>query len=124
METKYLKCNMCGQVVGMIVETGVPIICCGEAMGELIPGTTDAAVEKHIPVYNIKDGVVHVKVGSVAHPMDNNHYIQWISIRTNYGKQYKELKPGQKPEADFCIRDGEKVEAVYAYCNLHNLWKA
>jgi len=124
METNFYKCNICGQIVEMIDETGVPLICCGQAMEELRPGTTDAAVEKHIPVYTIKDGVVRVEVGSEPHPMDDIHYIQWIAIRTNYGSQLRELKPGQPPKAVFYINDGDEIRAVYAYCNLHGLWRA
>ena len=95
-----------------------------DGMKEIVPGTTDAAAEKHVPVYETADGKVSVKVGSVEHPMLPEHYIEWIALKTKSGNQRKALKPGDKPEACFAICDGDEVEAVYAYCNLHSLWKA
>lgn len=124
MEMKFYKCAHCGQIVAIVKGTGVPVICCGEPMQEIIPGTTDASVEKHVPVYEISDGVVSVKVGSVEHPMIDAHYIEWIALKTKEGNQRKSLKPGDKPEVSFLISDTDEVEAVYAYCNLHGLWKA
>lgn len=94
-----------------------------ENLTEITANTTDAAVEKHVPVYEVKDGKVCVKVGSVEHPMQENHYIEWVSVQTNKGLYTKFLKPDEKPEACFTV-DSETVEAVYAYCNLHGLWKA
>ena len=93
-------------------------------MTELIPGTTDAAIEKHIPVYKVKDNKVTVEIGSVEHPMLEEHYIEWVSIQTKFGNQRKTLNPGDKPEVCFALCDGDEVEAVYAYCNIHGLWKA
>ena len=110
--------------LGRAKDTGVPVICCGEPMTEIIPGTTDAAVEKHVPVWTVENGVVHVKVGSVEHPMLPEHYIEWVSLQTKQGNQRKELHPGEKPEICFALCEGDEVEAVYAYCNLHSLWKA
>ena len=98
------------------------MICCGAAMEELTPGTTDAATEKHIPVYHMKDHMVHVTVGSVMHPMDNTHYIEWIALVTAKGVQIKMLEPGEKPEADFALCENEVLINVYSYCNLHSLW--
>ena len=89
-----------------------------------ISGTTDAAVEKHVPVWTVENGIVHVKVGSMEHPMLPEHYIEWVSLHTKQGNQRKELHPGEKPEVCFALCEGDKVEAVYAYCNLHSLWKA
>ena len=103
---------------------GVPIVCCGEPMSEIVPGTTDAAVEKHVPVWTVENGIVRVKVGSVEHPMLPEHYIEWVSLHTKQGNQRKELHPGEKPEVCFALCEGDEVEAVYAYCNLHSLWKA
>ncbi len=94
-----------------------------DGMKEIVPGTTDAAVEKHVPVYETADGKVSVKVGSVEHPMLEAHYIEWIAVKTEKGLYTKFLKAGEAPAACFNI-DDEKVEAVYAYCNLHGLWKA
>ena len=93
-------------------------------MQELVPGTTDAAVEKHLPVYETNDSTVTVTVGSVSHPMMPEHFINWVCLQTNKGFQLKYLNPGEEPKAVFALSDGEKVEAVYEYCNLHGLWKA
>ena len=124
MEQKFYICKHCGNIIAKVKDAGVPVVCCGERMAELVPGTTEAAHEKHIPVYEVKDNVVNVTVGSVEHPMQDVHYIEWISLQTNYGNQRKALKPGDAPKASFALLEGEKVEAVYAYCNLHSLWKA
>jgi len=124
MELKFYRCSHCGNIIAYVKDSGVPIVCCGEKMAEIIPGTTDAAVEKHVPVYTVEGNLVKVKVGSVAHPMLEEHSIEWIALQTNKGNQRKVLKPGEAPEACFCICDGEEVQAVYEYCNLHGLWKA
>ncbi|NLA52629.1 MAG: desulfoferrodoxin [Alcaligenaceae bacterium] len=121
---KFLRCAHCGQIVAVVKGTGVPVICCGEPMQEIVAGTTDAAVEKHVPVYEVKGDTVCVKVGAAEHPMLEEHYIEWIALKTEQGNQRKALKPGDKPEACFRICEGDKVEAVFAYCNLHSLWKA
>lgn len=99
-------------------------MCCGQKMTEIIPGTTDAAVEKHVPVYTVDGTTVTVSVGSTAHPMLPEHYIEWVSLQTKQGNQRKLLKPGDEPKVCFAMCEGDEVEAVYAYCNLHGLWKA
>ena len=124
MEMKFYRRAYCGQIIAIVKKTGVPVVCCGEPMQELIPGTTDAAVEQHVPVYEVKDGNVFVTVGAVEHPMQDEHYIEWVAIQTKLGNQRKSLKPGMAPKACFALCDGDEVEAVYAYCNLHSLWKA
>lgn len=124
MEQKFYICEHCGNIIAMIKNKGVPVMCCGQKMTELIPGTTDAAIEKHIPVYKVKDNKVTVEIGSVEHPMLEEHYIEWVSIQTKFGNQRKTLNPGDKPEVCFALCDGDEVEAVYAYCNIHGLWKA
>lgn len=124
MKMKFYICKHCGNMIAMVKDSGVPISCCGEKMQELIPGTVDAAREKHIPVYEVQNNIVSVTVGSTAHPMLEEHYIEWIAIETKYGNQRKSLNPGAEPKACFAICDGDNVEAVYAYCNLHGLWKA
>ena len=121
---KFYICEHCGNIVAMVRDKGVPVMCCGQKMTEIIPGTTDAAVEKHVPVYEVKDGVVTVTVGAAEHPMLPEHYIEWIAVQTTGGNQRKTLKPGDAPRACFALCEGETVEAVYAYCNLHSLWKA
>lgn len=123
MKLKYYKCKHCGNIIAVVKASGAPISCCGEKMTEIVPGTADAAVEKHVPVVEIKDGKVIVTVGEVAHPMAPEHYIEWIAISTDQGNQRKILEPGDKPMACFALCDGEKFEAAYAYCNLHGLWK-
>jgi len=124
MEMKFYRCAHCGKIIAVVKESGVPVMCCGQKMEEIVPGTTDAAVEKHVPVYEVKDNIVTVCVGSVAHPMTEEHYIEWVSLQTKGGNQRKALKPGDEPKVCFAILDGDEVEAVYAYCNLHSLWKA
>ena len=124
MEQKFYRCSHCGKIIAVVKETGVPVICCGEKMQEIVPNTVDAAQEKHVPVIEVKENLVTVKVGSVTHPMLDEHYIEWISLETKEGNQRKELKPGQKPQAEFMVCPDDEVEAVYAYCNLHGLWKA
>ena len=124
MEQKYYICETCGNLVEMVKSAGVPLMCCGKPMKELVPGSVDAAQEKHVPVWEVKDGKVCVQVGSVEHPMLPEHYIEWVSLQTKQGNQRKELHPGEKPEICFALCEGDEVEAVYAYCNLHSLWKA
>ena len=120
---KFYKCEICGKIVAMVKETPVDTMCCGQPMRELVPGTTDGATEKHVPVYMLEGNTVKVKVGSVEHPMTDAHHIEWIAIETENGNQRKELKPGDKPEATFALVPRDKVKSVYEYCNLHGLWK-
>ena len=120
---KFLKCEICGKIVAVVNDKPTDTVCCGQPMKELVPNTKDGAVEKHIPVYEVKDGIVHVFVGEVEHPMLENHYIEWIAVKTNFGNQRKVLKPGEKPEAFFALLPGEKVEAVLEHCNLHGLYQ-
>ena len=122
MEQKFYICKHCGNIIAKLKDSGVPVVCCGEPMAELIPGTTAAAVEKHVPEYSVDGNVVTVKVGSVEHPMTEEHYIEWILLHTKQGNQRKVLTPQDKPQACFALCDGDEVEAVYAYCNLHSLW--
>lgn len=124
MEQKFLRCEHCGNIVAMVKDKGVPMMCCGQKMKEIIPGTTDASVEKHVPVYTVEGNKVIVTVGAVEHPMTEEHYIEWVSLQTKFGNQRKPLAPGAKPVVYFSVCEGDEVEAVYAYCNLHSLWKA
>ena len=124
MEQKFYICEHCGKIIAVVKESGVPVMCCGQKMKEIIPGTTDAALEKHVPVYTVENNIVKVKIGEVEHPMLSEHYIEWVSIQTKQGNQRKQLVPGAAPEVCFAICEGDDVEAVYAYCNLHGLWKA
>ena len=124
MDQRYLICEHCGNIVEMVKDKGVPIMCCGQKMRELAPNTTDGAGEKHVPVYKVQDGIVHVAVGAIGHPMMEEHSIEWVSIQTKTGGQRKSLKVGEPPEVCFALCKGDELEAVYAYCNLHGLWKA
>lgn len=121
---KFYKCNGCGKIAVIFRESQCPTKCCGEPMVEIIPGTVDAAREKHIPVIEKDGSAVKVSVGSVAHPMLDVHYIEWIILETNQGYQKKDLKPGDEPVACFALADGEEVVAAYESCNLHGIWKA
>jgi superoxide reductase len=121
-EIKFFRCNHCGNIVGIINNAGVPLKCCGEDMEELVANTVEASKEKHVPVVTIEGNTVLVEVGSVAHPMEEKHYIQWIYIQTERGGQRKNLEPGDAPKASFALVDDEVV-AVYEYCNIHGLWK-
>ena len=108
----------------MVEDKGVPVMCCGQKMTELVPNTTDAATEKHVPVIEVAGNEVVVKVGSVEHPMLAEHHIAFIILETNLGTQKKFLDVAGKPEAKFVLAEGEKVVAAYEYCNLHGFWKA
>lgn len=119
---KFYRCEHCGNIVTFLHSTGVPVMCCGQKMTEMVPGTVDASAEKHVPVVEVQGNQVHVKVGAAEHPMVEAHYIQWIAIETNLGSQIKYLKPEQKPEASFVLAEGEELVATYEYCNLHGLW--
>ncbi len=121
MATKFYKCNHCGNVITKVVDFNVPVVCCGEKMVELIPNTVDASGEKHVPVVSRIDDIhIKVEVGSIAHPMLEEHHIAFIYVETENGGILVNLN--DKPEAIICVGK-EKVIAVYEYCNLHGLWK-
>ncbi len=116
------KCEACGNIVEVLHGGGGELVCCGEPMKLQVENTVDAAKEKHVPVIEKIDGGVKVKVGSVAHPMEESHYIEWVEIIAD-GETYRQfLNPGEAPEATFCI-EAEQITAR-EYCNLHGLWKA
>ena len=121
MENRFYICKHCGNIIGMVNSAGVPIVCCGEPMEELVPNSTDASQEKHVPVVTVDGDTVTVDIGSAAHPMLPEHYIEWVYLQTEQGGQRKALKPGQEPKAVFVLKD-DKAVAAYAYCNLHGLW--
>ena len=124
MEQRFFVCETCGNIIAMVKPSGVPVMCCGKKMKEIVPNTTDASQEKHVPVYTVEGNLVKVQVGSAPHPMLAAHHIEWVSLQTKAGNQRKTLKPGEPPKACFALCEGDEVEAVYAYCNLHGLWKA
>ena len=123
MKQKFYICEHCGNIAAMLRNAGVPLYCCGEKMQEMIPGTTEASGEKHMPVFYIENGIVHVTVGSVEHPMTREHYIEWICLETEHGIQYAHLDPDDEPRAKFAICEGDEVRAVCAFCNQHSLWR-
>ncbi len=120
--TKFFICPHCGNIIGMIHESGVPVVCCGEKMKRLEPGTVEASVEKHLPVVKVDGGLVSIEVGSVTHPMSEEHHIAWVYLQTNCGGQRKSLPHDGAPSVSFALAEGEEPIAVFAYCNLHGLW--
>jgi superoxide reductase len=117
----FFKCEVCGNMVGLIKNGGGQLVCCEKPMKELIANTVDASLEKHIPVATRIDGKIIVQVGSAMHPMTPEHYIEWIALVSDNGTERISLSPTDEPKAVF----GDKENAeVYAYCNLHGLWKA
>ena len=121
-EHRFFRCKHCGNIIGLIHDSGAPISCCGEVMQELIANTTDGANEKHVPLVKVEGNIVTVDVGSVTHPMEEAHYIQWIYLQTAKGGMRKALLPNEAPKATFHLVDDAPI-AVYEYCNLHGLWK-
>ncbi len=120
---KIFKSNHCGSIVEVINDGNEAPSCCGEPMRELKANTTDAAQEKHVPEVSVEGNLVKVKVGSVEHPMTEEHHIAFIYLETENGVARKDLDHTGKPEAVFALAEGEKPVAVYEYCNLHGLWK-
>ena len=121
---KFYRCEHCGNIIAFAENKGVPVMCCGKKMAELVPNTTEAATEKHLPVIaKNENGVVEIVVGSTLHPMLPEHFIGWVAIETKEGNQRKALSPGMAPKASFALTEGDEVVAAYAYCNLHSLWK-
>ena len=122
-KANFYICEHCGNIIEKIVDKGAPIVCCGQKMTKIEAGTVDASREKHIPKVELDGDTVKVTVGSVVHPMSAEHYIEWIYLETEKGIQRKHLTPDDAPTAIFKIADDKPV-AVFAYCNLHGLWKA
>ena len=120
---KFYRCKKCGQIVGMVKDTGVPMICCGSEMEAMTPYSNDNGLgEKHVPVYKLKRGQLEVNIGSIPHPMISDHYIEWVAIVTNKGNQRKCLKPGDAPIVKFFLDKDETPREIFVYCNLHSLW--
>ena len=119
---KFYQCEHCKNIIVYAHHSGVPVVCCGEKMKELVPGAVDAAKEKHVPAVSVDGNLVKVSVGSVEHPMTEAHHIAFIVLETNKGFQKVDLAHDGKPEAVFALAEGEKAVAVYEYCNLHGLW--
>ncbi len=123
MERKFYICAHCGNIIEMVKDKGVPVMCCGQKMDVLVANTVDAAKEKHIPVCSIDGNKITVVVGEVEHPMIAEHYIEWIELVTKNGVFRKYLAAGQAPKACFTVCEDDEVVSAYAYCNLHGLWK-
>ena len=119
---KFFICKHCGNMVGLIKDAGVPMICCGEQMAELVPNTVEASAEKHLPSVTVSGDSISVQVGSVPHPMEEAHLITFVYVETERGGQRKCLKAGEAPNVEFCFANDKPI-AVFAYCNLHGLWK-
>ena len=119
---KFYRCEHCGNLLSLIENKGVPVVCCGEKMAELIPNTVDASVEKHVPAVTVSGDSITVQVGSVPHPMTEEHHISFVYVETENGGQRKSLKIGAEPNLTFSFSD-DKPLLVFAYCNLHGLWK-
>ena len=119
---KFFICKRCGNMVGLIKNGGVPMVCCGEKMTELVPNTVEASTEKHLPLVSVSGNSISVQVGSAPHPMEDGHHISFVYVETEAGGQRKGLKIGGQPKATFAFTDDKPV-AVYAYCNLHGMWK-
>jgi len=121
--SKFLICDICGNIIGVVKDNGGPLYCCGKMMTQLEPNTVEAAHEKHLPDVVKKENGLSVKVGSTLHPMEEAHYIDFIFVRTNRGGHRAQLEVGSSPEAEFSFVEGERPLEVYAYCNLHGMWK-
>ncbi len=119
-EIAFFRCNTCGNIVAQLQNGGGTLTCCGNAMEKLVANSTDAAQEKHVPVVTKEGGKLKVAVGSTLHPMTEAHYIEWIALVSDGRVEFAELRPGDQPAAEFAAAEHG---AVYAYCNLHGLWK-
>ena len=120
---KFFRCAHCGNMVGLIDNNGAPMICCGEKMAELVPNTAEASTEKHIPSVTVSGDRIDVQIGSAPHPMEDAHHITFVYVETTRGGQRKTLNANEAPSLAFTLTDDKPV-AVFAYCNLHGLWKA
>lgn len=121
-ELKFFKCAHCGNIVVKLVDKGTEVLCCGENMLELKANSVDASLEKHTPVVDRQNNLLKVSVGSVLHPMTEEHSINFIVLQTNLGVKIVNLTAQDKPEATFVLQDNEEIKNVFEYCNLHGLW--
>ena len=121
MSAQFYICRHCGNIIEKVEDKKVPVVCCGEKMEKLVPNTVEASAEKHLPVVSLKDNTVTVSVGSVNHPMTEEHLIQWVQLVTDKGSQRKFMSPDDAPVVTFELSDEKPLE-VYAWCNLHGLW--
>lgn len=119
---KFFRCSKCGNLVAMVEDSGVPMICCGEPMTLLEAGVSDGAAEKHVPALTVNDNEIHAQIGDVLHPATEEHHIDFICLETNKGFHLKYITVGADPITNFTLSDDETPIAVYEYCNLHGLW--
>lgn len=122
MKKKFLRCPICGNLVEVINDSNVRVMCCGKPMEELVANTTDGATEKHVPVVEINNELVTITVGETLHPMTEEHYIMWIHVFTNLKEYHFNLNPSDNPQVKFNKDINEEIIEVNAYCNLHGLW--
>lgn len=120
---KFYVCEKCGNIIEFVKDKGIPVMCCGSKMQELVPGTSDGATEKHVPSVKAEGNRVLVQIGSVEHPMTEEHHIEWILVETEKGCQKVNLKAGDAPKAEFLLSEDDSFVAAYEYCNLHGLWR-
>lgn len=123
MEKVFYRCNVCGNIAGLVFSGGGKMVCCGQPMEKLEANSKDAAQEKHVPAVELDGAMLKVQVGDVLHPMTPEHYIQWIMCTQGNKTQRVELSPDDEPKAEFIVEPGKGKIVVYEYCNLHSLWK-
>ena len=119
---KFYSCKHCGNTAVLVIDKGVPVVCCGEKMTELVPNTVEASAEKHLPEVKVSGDSISVQIGSVPHPMEDAHHIEFVYVETEKGGQRKGLQPGAEPKCDFIFANDKPI-SVFAFCNLHGLWK-
>lgn len=120
---EFYKCKHCGNIIAYVKNTGVKVVCCKEPMERVIANSVDASQEKHVPIVEINGNDVRVLVSTIEHPMAEEHFIEWVAIETKFGNQRKILTPNSKPEVSFSLVGDDEIKNVYAYCNIHGLWR-
>lgn len=119
----FYRCPKCGNIVVYIKNSSIPVICCGQPMEEVVPNTEDASKEKHVPVVDLFSSSIMVSIGESPHPMIDSHHIEWICVQSSTGFQIHYLNPGEPPYYEFLMQESVRPKCVFAYCNLHGLWK-
>lgn len=122
MKVNFYTCVNCGNIAVKIVDSGVDLVCCGKPMVKVIANSVEASEDKHLPVVTIEGDVIDVNIGTIDHPMEEDHYITFIYLQTKNGGQRKALSPGDAPHVSFRVVDDEAI-AVFAHCNTHGIWK-
>ena len=120
---EFLRCNRCGNIIAYVKNNGAKASCCNEYFQPLVAKDEDTGKEKHVPKYHREKNELIVSVGEVEHPMSEEHYIEWVALVTKHGNQRKVLATGSKPEVKFLVNEDDEILELYAYCNLHGLWK-